>query len=822
MATAASAVDLVSSDDEAPMPPVPKRKGPMFAKPGASKRPVLGDRHVNLLDEDDVEITDAPDEDDVEITDAPPPPPMGGAAAAASAADRDEDLEIVGSKGANALADFPHARENCVTCPFAFEPAKHCANCYCFVCDAPASACTTWARHCRATHSSAQWRAEREAKRNGGAAPPPEPPLARAFAPAAAGGAGGAASRVSALPPLAPYAGPAPAVPEFTVSALVESVVRVLPVEVDPPTARFRTALRHYQRQSLGFCLERERLPVADAQLHGKPCRGGFLCDEMGMGKTAVLIALVVANPCAAPTGRDDDDFVTLGRNLHHPPEPSQIQIVIENGQYVRKPNPKWSAWKPLPLTGRVKLKATVVMTSVSLMGQWEDEVRLHAPQLRVRRFHSSTKGTEKYLALTEEGLRALADVDIIVSTSTFIWPLWVREHAEFHRCVQDESHLFTGSGSANANHANGLHARLRWAVTGTPATQAASQLDKQLRFLGLDGRFLRRERNHVISPTSEVDAYIKKAQGVARAGSHAAKAFHALSHALRGVMVRHTKAQRIGGGAALALPDATTTTVALKMSSDERDLYDRASRMMAENAATQTTLRNLLRNGGKRMALERALGRHMSACANVYNGSEVTKSQAFKRMHESHTDFRGNTTHSLRPEKSTKITALRGAKAAALARASSIHSASATRTLSRTRRRPARAPRSRARDARRRIHRVHQHARGGRARSARRWPRDDRVLGLDGACEARRGDPRVPARARRRERKRRGRRRRRQTTGLRLRHYNARRQRWHHADGGIARLSDGTGARSGRRDAGRRTDPSVSRVRACDARAGF
>ena len=55
---------------------------------------------------------------------------------------------------------------------------------------------------------------------------------------------------------------------------------------------------------------------------------------------------------------------------------------------------------------------------------------------------------------------------------------------------------------------------------------------------------------------------------------------------------------------------------------------------------------------------------------------------------------------------------------------------------------------------------------------------------------------------------------------GLRLR--RARRQRWHHADGGIARLSDGTGARSGRRDAGRRTDPSVSRVRACDARAGF
>ena len=493
-------------------------------------------------------------------------------------------------------------------------------------------------------------------------------------------------------------------------SALVESVVRVLPVEVDPPAARFRTALRHYQRQSLGFCLERERLPVADAQLHGKPCRGGFLCDEMGMGKTAVLIALVAANPCAAPTGRDDVDFVTLGQSFHHPPQPSRyLHTYDETGRMVQKPNPAFAKWKPLPaLTGRVKLKATVVMTSVSLMGQWEDEVRLHAPQLRVRRFHSSAKGEDKYLALSAEGLRALATTDIIVSTSTFAWPVWVREHVEFHRCVQDESHLFTGSGSANLSKAVQLRARLRWAVTGTPAIQAASQLVRQLNFLGLD-RFCSR--------ANLFDSHMQRTHSSARAGCDAAKAFHSLSHALRGLMVRHTKAQRIGGGAALALPDATTTTVALQMSDDERDLYDRASRTMAGSA--MTTLRNLLRDGGKRMALERALGRHMSACANVYNGHEVMSAAVFKRMHESHTDFRGNTTHSLRPEKSTKITALRGATAAALARISSVHPASAMRALSRTRRRPARAPRSRARDARRRIHRVHQHARGYRARAA-------------------------------------------------------------------------------------------------------
>ena len=54
--------------------------------------------------------------------------------------------------------------------------------------------------------------------------------------------------------------------------------------------------------------------------------RGGWLCSEVGMGKTAVVIALVASRPTAA--------------------------------QNVAK------------VQGRTRLKATVVMTSVSLMGQ--------------------------------------------------------------------------------------------------------------------------------------------------------------------------------------------------------------------------------------------------------------------------------------------------------------------------------------------------------------------------------------------------------------------------------------------------------------------
>ena len=44
---------------------------------------------------------------------------------------------------------------------------------------------------------------------------------------------------------------------------------------------------------------------------------------------------------------------------------------------------------------------------------------------------------------------------------------------------------------------------------------------------------------------------------------------------ALKKVMIRHTKAQRIRGEVALALPDADVDTCWLEMSKEERVLYD-------------------------------------------------------------------------------------------------------------------------------------------------------------------------------------------------------------------------------------------------------
>jgi hypothetical protein len=63
-------------------------------------------------------------------------------------AEKDDDIcTFVGMKGKNALSDFPHSREDCVTHPFSIDPLQFCQQCYCYVCDVKAAECTKWISH---------------------------------------------------------------------------------------------------------------------------------------------------------------------------------------------------------------------------------------------------------------------------------------------------------------------------------------------------------------------------------------------------------------------------------------------------------------------------------------------------------------------------------------------------------------------------------------------------------------------------------------------------------------------------------------------------
>jgi hypothetical protein len=277
-------------------PPSPNRDGMAAIRQGQRSTAALGKRKAEtiVLSEDE-------DEKNPECSFVPRPAhanssfapfdPLAGEAGEMSEAN--EDVVLVGRSGAIALVDFPHARFNCVLKPF--QPAKeadHCPNCYCYVCDAVASACPCWSEHCKAVHSDKVWQQRRQDWARGhrgdrtaaaAASAPSVPSVPRAGSSCPSRSSAG----VSSSTPTVNATEDTP----WTCGLVMSRVEQVYPVEApEPPGLLEGCRLRAYQKQSLGFMLDVERgntnVRAVDGALRtlGNKLtpRGGWLCDEVG------------------------------------------------------------------------------------------------------------------------------------------------------------------------------------------------------------------------------------------------------------------------------------------------------------------------------------------------------------------------------------------------------------------------------------------------------------------------------------------------------------------------------------------------------------
>jgi len=179
----------------------------------------------------------------------------------------------------------------------------------------------------------------------------------------------------------------------IAVKNLLNAATRTIPIARSPKHP-FQTKLHNYQKQSLAFMMH-----VEDAghawEMNNSTTRGGWLCSDVGMGKSAVVLALVASRPLV----------------------PNQTTNCR-----------------------RHPIKPSVIVTSASLMGQWEDECRKYVPHLVTVRFHPPSTPKGKI-----PSLEALIDADIIISSAAFAWgeafPIGL-DTILFHRVIMDESHL--------------------------------------------------------------------------------------------------------------------------------------------------------------------------------------------------------------------------------------------------------------------------------------------------------------------------------------------------------------------------------------------
>ncbi|HEX7238790.1 MAG TPA: SNF2-related protein, partial [Longimicrobiaceae bacterium] len=191
-------------------------------------------------------------------------------------------------------------------------------------------------------------------------------------------------------------------------------------VEPVPAPPGFRGKLRPYQRRGLAWLAFLDRLGL-----------GACLADDMGLGKTPQTLALLLANPVEAGTGR------------------------------------------------RKRRLPTLLVCPMSLVGNWQREAAKFAPGLRLHVHHGGER-------LSGEALRkAVRDADLVLTT----YALAARDReelaeVEWGRVVLDEAQNVKNPAARQTQAVRSFRASRRVALTGTPVENRLSELWSILEFL--------------------------------------------------------------------------------------------------------------------------------------------------------------------------------------------------------------------------------------------------------------------------------------------------------------------------------------------------
>ncbi|KAJ1970301.1 DNA repair protein rad16 [Dispira parvispora] len=295
-------------------------------------------------------------------------------------------------------------------------------------------------------------------------------------------------------------------------------------------------SLLPFQRESLSWMVQQER---------ETPHKGGMLADEMGMGKTIQVIALLLTEPSHQPT--------------------------------------------------------LVIAPTVAIL-QWYKEITTHAAGLRPVLFHGTKRPTsmeelesydvvltsyslvEGYFRREKYGARKKGEM---VKTPSLL-------HAvQWHRVVLDEAHCIKDRSCNTARAAFALQSTYRWALSGTPLQNRVGELYSLVRFLQLDpfcyyfcrscsckkltwdfkGYSACKDCGH--SPMQHLcwwnNQVLKPIQNQGPNTTAGKAAMVKLGQLLQGIMIRRTKLER---SADLGLPPRCVVIREDVFSDEESDLY--------------------------------------------------------------------------------------------------------------------------------------------------------------------------------------------------------------------------------------------------------
>ncbi|XP_059650897.1 DNA repair protein RAD5B [Cornus florida] len=341
------------------------------------------------------------------------------------------------------------------------------------------------------------------------------------------------------------------AVSESSLNKLVGAVDTYNLEEMEPP-ATLMCDLRPYQKQALYWMSELEKgTDVEEAEKTLHPCwaahricdgrasaiyvnvfsgeattqfptatqmaRGGILADAMGLGKTVMTIALILAR---LGRGKDSD---------------------TESPQKVKG--------------------GSLIICPMTLLGQWKDELDTHSKPESISVFiHYGGDRTND--------AKVIAKNDVVVTTYGVLTSCYksdgensIFHRIEWHRVVLDEAHTIKSSKTLAAQAAYSLSSHCRWCLTGTPLQNNLEDLYSLLCFLHVE-------------PWCNWAWWSKLIQRPHESGDQ--RGLKLIKAILRPLMLRRTKDTKDKQGRPiLFLPPTDIQVIECKQSEAERDFYD-------------------------------------------------------------------------------------------------------------------------------------------------------------------------------------------------------------------------------------------------------
>ncbi|KAI9080161.1 hypothetical protein K1719_037839 [Acacia pycnantha] len=361
--------------------------------------------------------------------------------------------------------------------------------------------------------------------------------------------------------------------------------------EMDPPGS-LQCELRPYQKQALHWMIQLERgWPMDEAATTLHPCweayhladerelviylnvfsgeatiefpstlqmaRGGILADAMGLGKTIMTIALLLAH---SGTGGSSSSQL-MDQPLS---ESGEVNDTVQNSSNVPKKASKFSGFEKLRKQRNTLTNGgSLIICPMTLLGQWKAEIETHVQP-------GSLSLYVHYGQSRPKDAKTLVQSDIVITTYGIVASEFSIENAEdngglfsirWFRVVLDEAHTIKSSKSQISMAVSALVADRRWCLTGTPIQNNLEDLYSLLRFLRIE-------------PWGHWAWWNKLVQKPFEEGDE--RGLKLVQSILKPIMLRRTKhSMDRDGKPIIVLPPAEVRIIYCELTEAEKDFYE-------------------------------------------------------------------------------------------------------------------------------------------------------------------------------------------------------------------------------------------------------